>query len=111
MTCLQSFRRASSLVAIAEPLPTDPNSVELEMLADAAEGSPLKRTAQQGVTDMEARIALLNEQKVKTLDRLNQTRSGTVRAELNSHLTLLNDDLRQANDRLREYKTQLEGTN
>jgi hypothetical protein len=94
---------------------TDPTPAELEMLNDTAHqaehGRPMKRPAVQGIADMQARIELLTGQKRRLLDQMAGRMAKDERLSDEAALADLNKDLREAEDRLREYQVQHEGRN
>jgi hypothetical protein len=95
---------------------SDPSRTELELILDAtnivAKGHPLVRTPEQGIADMESRIALIMTQiqqvkeqiKLQKADEKFQTQAGAA-------LEYLNRDLTEAQDRLHEYQTQQQDLN
>jgi hypothetical protein len=93
---------------------SDPTPSELEMVTDAAHiaehGHSLKRKASQGVTDMQARIDLLTGQKRLILDQIEEA-DPQIASSLTQQLNSLNTELREAQDRLAGYQTQLQGLN
>jgi hypothetical protein len=117
---LAALRLCVKSKTVSQPEPpspfSDPTPTELEMILDAtnivAKGHPLARTPEQGIADMQARIALLTRQiqqvkeqiKLKKADAKFQTYAGSVLADLNRNLT-------EAQDRLHEYQTQQQGLN
>ena len=66
---------------------------------------PAARTAEQGVKDMEARIAMLKGDKAQTLDAMEDA-TGDHLAALTDALNDLNRDIPEAEARLTEYKAQ-----
>ena len=95
-------------MADSNPL-RDPTPADLEMIRDEMAGKPLPRPATQGIADMEARIVQLSAQKKNLLDRLQDG----ARADDPGWqcIAQLNNDLREATERLGEYKIQSEGLN
>jgi flagellar basal body-associated protein FliL len=98
----------------------DPTEAELEMIADgahqAAHGRPLRRAAAAGVAAMTARIATLTTSKRNVLDAIDANtvqyhHDVSYQTAMDKSLAELNQQLREAQDRLREYQTQLEGLN
>jgi hypothetical protein len=90
----------------------EPSNTELEMVVDEARKAigkgPAPRSAAKGVSDMAARIGLLNEQKTKLLKQMELHPSDT---QLDSTLVAVNSELREAKKRLAEYQTQAKGQN
>lgn len=82
----------------------DPTPTDLEMLADKLNDKLLPRIPAQGITDMEARIQLLNEQKA-TLHNHFDSPDATRR------LNEIKLQLHVAESRLTEYRIQLKGLN
>ena len=69
-------------------------------------GQPLPtKTADQGVKDMQARIAMLKGDKAKTLDAMDGA-DGHRLAELTKVLNEYNQEIAEAETRLTEYKAQ-----
>ena len=85
--------------------PLDPTEVDLQIVEDEALGHPVKRCAHQGVADMQARITQLNAEKKKLLEQMD------TRTDLDSQLSTLNSQLREAQDRLAEYELQAQSHN
>ena len=87
----------------------NPTPADLEMLRDEMAGKPCPRKATQGIADMEARITQLSSQKKNLLDRLQ----GGARADDPGwqRISQLNNDLREAAERLEQYKLQTETLN
>lgn len=81
-------------------MPNDEEWIESGMIADESLGHPAKRTAQEGIADMEARIKLLQSRigKANDCDQVEE-------------LHALNSELREARECLAEYQTQLDGRN
>jgi hypothetical protein len=103
-------------VSQPEPPFSDPTPAELEMILDATniteKGRPLARPPAQGVADMQARIELLNSQIQKVKEQLKIKKSDAkFQASAQPVLNDLVRDLGEAQDRLREYQTQLQGLN
>lgn len=98
-----------------DPL-SDPTPAELEMIADTAHqaerGRPMPRKAGEGVADMQARIESLTAGKRKILDQLElATLNPQLSIGLEQTLADINQELREAQERLREYQTQQKGLN
>jgi hypothetical protein len=87
-------------------MPTDDEWVEADMAADEAAGKPLKRTAEEGIRDMERRIISLRARI--TAAEGNALLTDPQRAEVIADLRV---DLQEAQARLKEYQIQLEGKN
>jgi exonuclease VII large subunit len=95
---------------------SDPTPVELEMILDATniaeKGRPLTRTPAQGVADMQARIEFLNSQIQNVKEQLKIKRADAkFQAAAQPVLSDLVRDLAEAQNRLHEYQTQLQGLN
>ena len=107
----------SKTVSQPEPSPfSDPTPAELEMILDetniAARGRPLARTPAQGVADMQARIEFLTAQIQQVKDQVKLKKADVkFQAFATPMLETLARDLTEAQDRLREYQTQLQGLN
>lgn len=82
----------------------DPNQTDLEMLADQMHGQPVTRPAAQGIADMESRIQSLKQQKANVLNHFNSP-------DAEKRLDEINRQLCEAESRLTEYQTQLQGLN
>ena len=78
----------------------------------AEKGRPLARTPAQGVADMQARIELLTRQIQQVNEQLKLKKADAeFQASAQPILNDLTRDLTEAQDRLREYQTQLQGLN
>lgn len=100
----------------SQPPFSDPTPAELEMIIDAAnimeKGHPLARSPAQGITDMQARIELLNSQIQKVKKQLKLKKADAkFQASAQPVLNDLIRDLAEAQARLHEYQTQLQGLN
>jgi hypothetical protein len=88
------------------------NPTELDIVMDAVHGTPRKRTAAKGITDMEDRIKLLTTQKGACLEQMaNPLNDPSRDTALTEQLASINRDLREATERLREYQVQLANLN
>ena len=75
-------------------------------------GRPLPRTPEQGVADMLARLQFLNSQIPQIEAQLKLKKADAeFQASASQTLAGLKQDVHEANDRLREYQTQLKGRN
>jgi hypothetical protein len=87
----------------------EPTEAELRDCTDEAlhaSGKPLlKRTPEEGITDMHSRIADLTEQKRKLLDQME------TRDDCDIHLANINADLIDCQQRLTAYELQKSGKN
>lgn len=93
-------------------MPSDEEWIEAGMTADESLGKPARRSAEQGIRDMEAQITLLKERLQKVASRLSQMGSTEYEIKtLTAERSKLTEELATAHDRLAEYKTQLEGRN
>lgn len=81
-------------------MPNEEEWLDAGMIADESLGRPAKRTPQEGIAEMRARIKLLQARIAKA------NANGQV-----DELRTLNSEFREACDRLTEYQTQLEGRN
>ena len=104
------FRRFNGNAMLdPDDYPLDP--ADLEMIVDGALQDcgkpPLKRTPQEGIADMQARISRLNNQKIQLLNAPDIRMEEIILQEVRT----LNTELQEARDRLKEYQTQLEGLN
>lgn len=92
-------------------MPTDDEWAEADMAADEAAGKPLKRTAEEGIRDMERRIASLTK-RINDLERhMSEDSEGGFSESAAEAIKSLTEDLTTARARLAEYKLQLEGRN
>ena len=82
-------------------MPTDDEWAEADMMADEAHGKPLKRTPEEGIRDMERRIA-------STTQRLRNLHPDAQNPEIELQLI---KELREAKARLKEYQIQLDERN
>lgn len=90
----------------------EPSDAELEMVVDEARQKtglpPAKRPADKGITDMQARIKLLTGQRTKLLERMGTEVFDDKRY---AALSEIDNELREARQRLTEYQTQQGGRN
>jgi hypothetical protein len=98
------------------PLPDEPAPAELEMILDetniAEKGRPLARTPEEGIADMQGRLEFLTTQIQKVKDRVKLKKSDEkFQVFAGPVLDQLTRDLTEAQSRLREYQTQLDGRN
>jgi len=78
----------------------------------AEQGRPLARPSAQGIADMQARIELLTRQIQLVREQLKlKPADAKFQASAQPVLSDLVRDLGEAQDRLREYQTQLQGLN
>jgi len=99
---------------MAESNPHDPTEVDLQIVEDEALGHPAKRRAHQGVADMTARIAQLNDEKKKLLATMADAEGkdyGTRQPDLWKSIDQLNAQLKEAGERLAEYELQVQSHN
>lgn len=112
---LQDFLYALKVALMNDDIPEIPPA-ELDMAIDEDNRQqgrgPERRAAEQGVADMQTRIAYLNTELRKNNTRLNCLGSTEheVRS-LNEVRTKLTTDLQDAQRRLAEYQAQLKGKN
>lgn len=78
-------------------MPTEDEWAEADMLADQVAGVPLARTPEEGIKWMDRRIRHLESRIQNCVD--------------DSQLSILNSQLREAHQRLAEYRAQLGGRN
>ena len=88
----------------------DPSPVDKEMLFDEMAGKPLQRAPHVGIADMESRIQLLFSQKNNILVHIETDGANPADERWNT-IADLNRQLREATDRLAEYRHQAEGLN
>ena len=92
----------------------DPSDADIEMVVDDARRAgglpPAKRSAEQGIADMKARIVQINLDKQNTLAALDDPQPGQEKALLDD-LQVLKRELAEAEQRLAEYAAQAAGKN
>jgi hypothetical protein len=81
---------------------------DLEMLADLQNGRPVKRTPAQGIADMQARIEQIKAAIWKRTTVMSETDPDPVNE---SDLAEYKKELAEAEARLLEYQTLLQGQN
>jgi hypothetical protein len=90
----------------------EPSDAELEMVVDEARQAvgkgPAARPSLKGIADMQARIKLLSEQKGKLLEQLELHPTDV---QLGNDLSALNQEFREAQERLAEYQSQFDRRN
>lgn len=92
-------------------VPTDDEWAEADMLADETHGKPMKRTALEGIRDMERRIASLLK-RIHAAERFaHEDSEGGFSESAVRTIQSLTEELATARARLAEYKLQLEGRN
>lgn len=106
-------RRQVNRLRMDDDKSLDPTDSDIEQVVDAARADcglpPVARSPEQGVADMQARIKELTADKRRLLN--NDTLLIDARPEFENQLHTLNRQLREARQRLGEYRIQLEGRN
>jgi hypothetical protein len=102
------------------PTKFEPTPADLEMLTDTAHiaelGWPRKRPPQDGSADMQARIKQLTGDKASLLNAIDANsvkyhHDAAYQTEMDKSLVEINQQLREADERLREYRAQLQRLN
>jgi hypothetical protein len=95
---------------IKKILTQGPTPADLDMVLEATAGKPLPRSPEQGIADMQARLRQLTEEKTSLLEVMEGVPPARYN-ELVSNLNSLNNQIKEAQERLAEYRVQKEGQN
>jgi len=86
-----------------QPDDFEPTEADIDMVVEDASGKPVKpANLAAGITSMRQRIAQLEAEKLKLLDRMD----GDADESLKEHQASINQDLATARDRLAHYEAQ-----
>ena len=81
----------------------EPTEADIDMVIEETTGKPVKPTnLADGIASMRQRIAQLETEKTKLLDRMDESSDES----LNDHLATVNKDLATARERLTHYEAQ-----
>ena len=87
-----------------QPDDYEPTEADLEMLVEDVTGKPVKpANLAAGIASMQQRIAHLEAEKTKLLDRMDEESDES----LKEHLVAVNKDLATARERLGHYEEQM----
>ena len=87
-----------------QPDDYEPTEADLDMVVEEATGKPVKpANLAAGIASMRQRIAQLEAEKTKLLDRMDEDSDESLKA----HLASINKDLATARERLAHYEAQL----
>jgi hypothetical protein len=86
------------------PKPTDDEWVDAEMLAEEMTGKVIAKSPQTGIADMEKRLRVLNQRREMVLQHADSESKSKRLRELERQIA-------DAQARIKEYRTQLEGRN
>ena len=82
----------------------EPTEEDIDMIVEESTGKPVKpANLAAGVASMQRRIAQLEEEKIKLLNRMD----GDADQSLKDHLAAVNKDLATARERLAHYEAQV----
>ena len=85
-----------------------PTEADLDMIVEEVTGKPIKpANLAAGIASMRQRIAQLEAEKARLLDRMGEDSD----AVLNAHLAAINKDLAAARERLVHYELQVSRQN
>jgi hypothetical protein len=87
-----------------QPDDFEPTAADIDMVIEETTGKPVKpANLADGIASMRQRIAQLEAEKFKLLDRMDEDADES----LKEHLASLNQDLATARERLAHYEAQL----
>ena len=86
----------------AEPNNYDPTEEDVDMATEEVTGKPIKpENLAAGIASMHRRIAQLEAEKIKLLDRMDEDDADE---SMKDHLAAVNKELAMARERLLHYK-------